>query len=142
MSSQPSSLAVIVWLVAYSEAESFPRSRRASRRCRRGRATKHHPRRRARGEAFSSTRVKINMAGFKPVEFKSVRLSLKSGGHLNKETVLTTKDIGTVTFIRVKSRDAWLQAATMGKTTRGETFQKASARKRLLPGPSLPYNDG
>ena len=62
------------------------------------------------------------MAGFKPVEFKLGRLSLKSGGHLNKETVVTTKDIGTVMFIQVKSRDAWLQAATMGKTTRGEMY--------------------
>ena len=66
--------------------------------------------------------VKINMAGFKPVEFKFGRLSLKSGGHLNKETGLTTKDIGNNTFIQIKSRDAWLQAATMGKTTRGEMY--------------------
>ena len=134
MSSQSSSLAVIVWLVAYSQSESYPRSRRASRRCRRGRATKHHPRRRARGEGFSSTMVKINFEDYKPVKIKTGRVSVTSGDEVNRETLLTTKtirrhpDVEPQTFVHIRTRDVWLQRATMGQWSRGDDFSMGVLR--------------
>ena len=68
------------------------------------------------------------MSGFRPVEFKRGELILKKGGLLNKEVPLHTKEIrsgaggAAATFIKIKSRESWLGAATMGKCNRGEMF--------------------
>ena len=52
---------------------------------------------------------------------KANGLVLKSGGHLRKDYPLLTKDVklegslSVATFVSIKTRDAWLVQAIMGK---------------------------
>ena len=71
--------------------------------------------------------VKINMTGFKNVEFQRGDLVLKQGGLPNKPVTLHTKEIRSgeaggfqAIYIRVKSKESWLGPACMGRSTRGE----------------------
>ena len=72
--------------------------------------------------------VKIDMRGFKPVEFKANVLVLKRGGHLCKDCPLLTKDVklegslSVATFVAIRTRESWLAQAVMGKSMRGEMF--------------------
>ena len=73
--------------------------------------------------------VKICLSDYKPVQFKTNQLVIKSGGYLsNKDCPLITKDVkldgsSTVaTFIWIKTRESWLAQAVMGKSMRGEMF--------------------
>ena len=70
--------------------------------------------------------VKLNMTGFKPVEFKRGDLVLQQGGLAGLPRSLVTKEIrcgeaGTLQaiYIRVKSRESWLGPACMSVCNRG-----------------------
>ena len=70
--------------------------------------------------------VKLNMTGFKPVEFKRGDLVLQQGGLASVPRPLVTKEIRCgeagdlqATYIRVKSREAWLGPACIGVCNRG-----------------------
>ena len=70
--------------------------------------------------------VKLNMTGFKPVEFKRGDLVLQQGGLARVPRPLVTKEIRCgeagdlqATYIRVKSREAWLGPACMAGCNRG-----------------------
>ena len=72
--------------------------------------------------------VKINFEDYKPVKFKTGRVSVTSGDEVNRETLLTTKtirrhpDVEPQTFVHIRTRDVWLQRATMGQWSRGDDF--------------------
>ena len=71
--------------------------------------------------------VKLNMTGFKPVEFKRGDLVLQQGGLASVPRPLVTKEIrgdeagsSSAIYIRVKSREAWLGPACQGGCNRGK----------------------
>ena len=73
--------------------------------------------------------VKINMRGFRPLEFKTNGLLIKQGGLLKTECPLHTKEVahngvaGVATFVHIKTREPWLTQAVVGKSHRGEMFE-------------------
>ena len=80
-------------------------------------------------EAGRIAMVKLNMTGFKPVEFKRRELVLQKGGLSNKPVTLHTKEIRSgeagglhAIYIRVKSRESWIGPACMGRCNRGEMY--------------------
>ena len=73
--------------------------------------------------------VKIDMSGFRPAQFKTNQLALKSGGYLSNCTCpLDTKDVklgasmASSTFICIKTRESWLALASFGKSMRTPIF--------------------
>ena len=72
--------------------------------------------------------VKITMRGFKPVEFITSALTIKSGGNLHKEWPLLSKDVkqegcdSVATFVQIRTREPWLTQAVVGNAYRGEMF--------------------
>ena len=72
--------------------------------------------------------VKIDMRSFKSVEFKTNVLTIKSGGSLNKEWAVESKEVrheaasgaAAATFVLIRSREPWLTHAVLGKSNRGE----------------------
>ena len=68
--------------------------------------------------------VKLNLVGFKPVEFKRGELVLKKGGFSKKPVSLESKEIRadgfSATYIKIYSRAPWLSWACLGKCNRGE----------------------
>ena len=77
-------------------------------------------------EAGRIAMVKLNMTGFKPVEFKRGDLVLQQGGLATVPRPLVTKEIrgneagsSSAIYIRVKSRETWLGPACMSVCNRG-----------------------
>ena len=73
--------------------------------------------------------VKVSMKGFRAVEVKRGGFTIQSGGYLNKSMPLFTKDIlpdapacefQGATYVRLSTREPWLNKAVMGTSSRGE----------------------